>query len=223
MIFLDAAFSQHFAPADLAGAVRDALGKPLRRAAPLTQLAVTGALHAIPPQRRALPTALLWQSTSGPRRETLHLLGEMCGGGEPMPYDFLATQPAIAAAQLQPLLPGLDCAMHLPLDDEKRAGWSLLLALACRWLAAGRYAQVLCASLDCWDEAATGDWLSLSARPLENPLAGLQLSDMQPPDALPDTPDFPARLAGWLAGDGPAPLVLVSPRAARLTLEFSRL
>jgi hypothetical protein len=224
MIYLDAAFAQHFAPAELAGAVRGALGKPLRRAAPLTQLALVGALTALPAASRKLPTALLWQSTSGPRRETLNLLDEMCtGGGEPMPYDFLATQPAVAAAQIQPFLPGLQSATHVPLDDEKLAHWALLLALASQWLNEGRYARVLCAALDTWDEVATGRWLCVGAQPLENSLASLQLTDNPPPASLPDTTDFPAQLADWLAGDSNSPLALHSPAASRLTLEFSRL
>ena len=99
MITLTKALSQSFAPANLPAAVRAALGKPLRRAAPLTQLALVGALACLPAERRTLPTTLLWQSTSGPRLETLTLLDEVCGGSaEPMPYDFLATQPATADA-----------------------------------------------------------------------------------------------------------------------------
>ncbi|MBK6357247.1 MAG: hypothetical protein IPF44_11245 [Betaproteobacteria bacterium] len=122
MISLTTTLSQSFAPANLPAAVRAALGKPLRRAAPLTQLALVGALACLPAERRTLPTTLLWQSTSGPRLETLTLLEEVCGGSaEPMPYDFLATQPAIAAAQIQSFLPGLQTAMHLPLDSEGSA------------------------------------------------------------------------------------------------------
>jgi hypothetical protein len=34
-----------------------------------------------------------------------------------MPYDFLATQPALAAAQIQAFLPGLQSASHLPLNN----------------------------------------------------------------------------------------------------------
>ena len=66
------------------------------------------------------------------------------GAGEPMPYDFLAIQPAIAAAHLQPHLSGLE-PTYFPAAAEGAASWALLLALAARWLAAGRYAQVLCA------------------------------------------------------------------------------
>ena len=52
MIFLNAAFTQHFTPDALPTAVRTALGKPLRRAAALTQLALLGAFAALPAERR---------------------------------------------------------------------------------------------------------------------------------------------------------------------------
>ncbi len=224
MIRLTAVLSQSFAPVELPAAVRAALGKPLRRAAPLTQLALVGALACLPAERRALPTALLWQSTSGPRLETLTLLDEVCSGGaEPMPYDFLATQPAIAAAQIQNFLPGLQTAMHLPLDSQGVANWSLLLSLAIIWLNEGRCAQVLCAQLDHAAAAACAHWLALSRAPIENSPACLHLVDGASNISRPDTPDFPARLAEWLAGhDGPT-LSLHSPVAMKLTVEFTRL
>jgi len=224
MISLTAVLSQRFAPADLPAAVRAALGKPLRRAAPLTQLALVGALACLPSERRQLPTALLWQSTSGPRLETLTLLDEVCSGSaEPMPYDFLATQPAIAAAQIQSFLPGLQTATHIPLDSEGMANWSLLLSLATVWLNEGRCDQVLCAQLDHTADAASGHWLALSRAPLEKSSASLQLAEDAASDALPDKPDFPARLAEWLSGnDGPT-LSLHSPVAMKLTVEFTRL
>ncbi|MBU1363256.1 MAG: hypothetical protein KKE51_05470 [Gammaproteobacteria bacterium] len=224
MINLAAVLSQSFAPAELPAAVRAVLGKPLRRAAPLTQLALVGALACLPAERRALPTALLWQSTSGPRLETLTLLDEVCAGSaEPMPYDFLATQPAIAAAQIQSFLPGLQTAMHLPLDREGVANWSLLLSLAIVWLNEGRCAQVLCAQLDHAIDVASGHWLALSRAPLENSPASLQLAKGAASESLPDTPDLPARLAKWLAGNGSPTLSLHSPVAMKLTVEFTRL
>lgn len=224
MISLTAFHSQNFAPADLPAAVRAVLGKPLRRAAPLTQLALVGALACLPAERRALPTALLWQSTSGPRLETLTLLDEVCSGSaEPMPYDFLATQPAIAAAQIQSFLPGLQTAMHLPLDSEGVANWSLLLSLAIVWLNEGRCAQVLCAQLDHAADAASGYWLALSRGALENSPVSLQLVKDTAGTSLPDTPDFPANLAEWLAANDSQTLSLHSPVAMKLTVEFTRL
>ena len=224
MIYLHAALSQQFAPADLPGAVRAALGKPLRRAAGLTQLALVGAFACLPEERRHLPTALLWQSTSGPRLETITLLEEICdGAAEPMPYDFLATQPAIAAAQIQPMLPGLQSATHIPLDSENSANWSLLLNLAIEWLNEGRYAQVLCAQLDHWAERSGGHWLCVGTEPLENSLTSLQIVTEPSPDAHADTSDFPARLSDWLNHGDTATLSLHSTAAPRLAVEFARL
>ncbi len=224
MIFLNAVVSQDFAPDALPNAVRAAIGKPLRRAAALTQLALTGACACLTEEQRRQPTVLLWQSTSGPRQETLNLLDEVClGGGEPMPYDFLATQPTLAAAQIQPYLPGLRSATHLPLDGENSANWSMLLALACRWLDQGRCAQVLCAQLDHWPDAASGRWLALGTEPAAKPLARLQPASLPAPAGQADTPDFPAHLGEWLdAGRAPS-FYLHAATSPRLAVEFARL
>ncbi|MCB4361947.1 hypothetical protein [Quatrionicoccus australiensis] len=224
MTYLDTVITQEFTAAELPAAVRAALGKPLRRAATLTQLAVVGALACLPAERRTLPTALLWQTRSGPRAETLALLEEVCNGtAEPMPYDFLATQPAIAAAQLKPFLPGLHSATCLPLADATMANWSLLLSLADHWLNSGRYAQVLCAQLDHADDLASGHWLALSAAPLENSLASLHLSEVTPGEALADASDFPACLDHWLAAESSGHLYLQSAASRKLAVEFARI
>ena len=224
MIYVNAALSQHHTPASLPLAVRSALGKPLRRAAPLTQLALVGALACLPAERRHLPTVLLWQTTSGPRQETLALLDEVCNGpAEPMPYDFLATQSAIAAAQIQPFLPGLRSATHIPLDTPATAQWAMLLALAGNWLSEGRCTQVLCAHLDTWPEAVEGHWLCLSREPLERSLASLKTGSTSSPDKCPDTPDFPLHLTNWLEQSASPALHLLSPTASRLAVEFDRL
>lgn len=224
MAFLNALVTQEFAPDALAAEVRVAIGKPLRRAAPLTQLALLGACACLSDEQRRQPTILLWQSTSGPRRETLALLDEVClGAAEPMPYDFLATQPALAAAQIQPFLPGLQSAMHLPQDSETSTNWSTLLALANLWLEQGRCAQVLCAQLDHWTNAATGQWLALGALPLENPLARLQIGDAAGTANHPDSPDLPARLNEWLTASETPRFSLRSATNPRLAVEFARL
>jgi len=184
---------------------------------------VVGALSSVPAERRHLPTALLWQSTGGPRLETLTLLQESCGGGEPMPYDFLATQPAIAAAQIQPFLPGLLSATHIPLYALGIANWSLLLALAGNWLAEGRYAQVLCAHLDHNLTSADGHWLVVGGEPLENSRVSLQLDPTNSPGGLADTPDFPAHLSDWLEQAASPTQHLRSPAHPRLAVEFARL
>lgn len=224
MAFLNAIVTQEFAPDALPAAVRQAVGKPLRRAAALTQLALLGVCACLSDEQRRQPTILLWQSTSGPRQETLNLLDEVClGGAEPMPYDFLATQPALAAAQIQPFLPGLQSATHLPLDSETSANWSTLLALACLWLRQERCTQVLCAQLDHWSDSATGQWLALGALPLENTLARLQIGEVAGTASQPDTPDFPARLNEWRTTSQSPGFSLRSATSPRLAVEFARL
>lgn len=224
MIYLNTALNQNYATADLAAAVRNALGKPLRRTAPLTQLALLGALACLPKEHRQRSTALLWQSTSGPRPETQLLLGEICTGeAEPMPYDFLATQSAIAAAQIHPFLPGLQSATHCPLDQENTAHWSLLLTLADNWLREDRYEQVLCAHLDNWGDHATGHWLALSSSPLENSHLELQIGRGQAPEALADTPDFPAQLSRWIDQSPATECYLQSPASPALAVKFARI
>lgn len=47
MIFVNAVLSQQYRPQTLSAAVRSALGKPLRRAAAMTQLALVGAVACI--------------------------------------------------------------------------------------------------------------------------------------------------------------------------------
>ena len=149
MAYLSTPVSQHFASDELPAAVRAALGKSLRRVAAINQLAVIGARAAVPESRRQSPSALLWQSTGGPRHETQSLLREVCAGsGEAMPYDFLAIQPALAGAQIQGFLPGLQSASYFPLDNEMTAQWALLLNLALNLLDEGRHAHVLCAYLE---------------------------------------------------------------------------
>lgn len=216
-----AVLHQQLAPDALAGEVRRVLGKPLRRAAAFTQLAACGAASLLDEAQRMQPSALFWQSTSGPRAETLHLLGEMAEGGETMPYDFLATQPAIAAAQLQPLLPGLTMALHCPLDRAGQADWSLLLTLAVDRLQGGKIRHALCAQLDVWPDRLDAGWLLLSSAPLENAAWQLHLTEAaanENASVLPDQPDLPRRLEETSANL----CRLAAEHPLRRTVEFVR-
>lgn len=224
-VTLEHLLAQRLPVADLGSEVRQRLGKPLRRASPLTQLAVSGALACLPDASAAQPLALLWQSTYGPRVETLALLDEVCcGAGEPLPFDFLASQPAIAAAQLKPSLPCLQTAHHLPLDDEAQTQWTLMLALAHGWLSEGRYSQVLCAHLDIADCQASGDWLLLRCHSEHPPLAELSLASAAPASLARDDRDFPTHLASLLTQPAGSDrrLRLQSPALPKLAVEFAR-
>lgn len=217
-----ATFSQHLSPADLPTCVRNTLGQSLRRSAAYTQLLACGAFSLLPPAARVRSVALLWQSSCGPRMETNALLDEICdGNGEPMPYDFLATQPAIAAAQLQALLPGLALAQYCPLDSTVNADWQLLLLQASGWLSRARYEHVLCAHIDLSPDACTAYWLRLDANPLENCGWRLNLTDISvraSAQAIADTPDLPAQL---VSANAPK-LALHSRHSLHRTVEFVR-
>jgi hypothetical protein len=204
MIGVFASLSQNIAPAELSPRVRAATGQAMRRTAALHQLALLGALHCLPEAWRNRPTALLWQSASGPYRETLILLEEVCqGGAEPMPYDFLATQPALVATQIQAFVPGLRIASHLPLADGQQSAWALMLTMANQWLNEGRYAQVLCAQLDTWPEAYRGYWLGLAATtPEHSCLAHMVIAASTADRVLSDCPQFPEQLHAALHEPG---------------------
>jgi hypothetical protein len=224
MIYLTNALSQQLTPETLPATVRAALGKPLRRAPALAQMAVLGALACLPVDCRERPTALLWQSTSGPRQETLELLEEVChDSGEPMPFTFLATVPASAAVHLRPFLPGLRTAMTLPLDSEQEANWGLLLNVATDWLKQGRYEQVLCAHLDHWADSVSGHWLALAASPPAGGRAILRTPTGEPAVPAADISNFPATVSAWLDTPDVQPLRLDSPAAPGLTVEFARI
>ena len=68
-----------------------------------------------------------------------------------------------------------------------------------------------------------GQWLALSADPLENSLASLHLSEVTPAEALADDKDFPARLGQWLAAGSIGHLYLQSAAGQRLAVEFARI
>jgi hypothetical protein len=221
MSWVVAATTLRYTPAELAAAARLAAGSGLRRAGDLTRLALLVALAAIPEARRRQPTALFWQTASGPRRETAHLLATLrSGDGEPLPYDFLATQPALAAAQIQPWLPGLAAASATPLARTGEACWAFLLADALAWTAARAGSQALCAHLDAWEDGAAAHALLLAADPGEPPLARLVPVAASTLPLLADIPELPAGLPAQLAaGHGCA---LAAPAGLSLALEFVR-
>ncbi len=227
MIQLTTTISQQFTSEQLPAAVRAAIGQPLRRAPALAQLAVLGALACLPAHRRHLPTALFWQTVSGPRQNTLLLLNEIGqNDGEAMPFTFLATVPVSAAVHLRPFIPGLCSTTMLPLENENSGNWSLLLALAKNTLKNGHAAQVLCAHLDHWADQLSGHWLCLQAETRNNDgepaVAILRPVSHGTAQKLADHPHLPARVAAWLQTDEPCPLRLDSPAAAGLAVEFAR-
>ena len=234
MMTLHAALSQTFPVGDLPAAVRTALGYPLRRVSPLAQLAVLGVRAALPAAWADRPGVLLWQSRSGPRDETLALLADLAAGEAPMPYDFLMTQPALAAAALPQLLPGLQAVHHVPLADEAASQWGLLLPLALHWLAEGRYAYALCAQLDVWGDQASGHWLCLAPALASDQadMLGIRLhlntASTCPTlteglgGGLDDAANLPEQILHWRNSSLAPAMTLKCPVAYRQTVEFQK-
>lgn len=225
MIYLRQLVRQQHSASALPAEVRRLLGKPLRRSTPLAQLAVAGVFASLPDAALGMPLAMIWQSSTGLQAETLVILDEVCNAScEPMPYDFLACQPAMVAAQINALLPSLQTTSHLPLEDASHCQWGTSLALASLWLQEGRYPQVLCGCLEITDNLARGDWLLLATSPGDTPLATMHQSDSAASETVTDSPDFPARLEILLAQPAGSDrrLRLQSPALPKLTVEFAR-
>lgn len=142
--------------AELSRRARSALGAPLRRAGPLVELclagidacldACTNACTAASPAAAApaRSSAVLFASRSGPRVAFERVLADLCVGNEdPMPFDFLATQAALAALPLRQRLPDLQAACYLPLSGASALQWTRMSTLAHAWLASGRHDRVL--------------------------------------------------------------------------------
>ncbi|CAL92900.1 hypothetical protein [Azoarcus olearius] len=161
MIALAAFYRQHYDAAALSAAARTCCAVPLRRAGAMTELVLTG-VHACLDSQPPRPTALIWGSRTGIRHATARVVGDLCISGEaPMPFDFLATQPALAAVPVQQTFPCVVNAVYQPWQAEADAHWARMLHLAIAWLQSGRHERVLCAQVEPATEHPQGDWLVL--------------------------------------------------------------
>lgn len=162
MIAISALHRQRFDSATLAATARAQCAAPLRRAGAMTELIVTG-VHACLADQPALPTALIWGSRIGIRQATARVVNALCVAGEaPMPFDFLATQPALAAVPVQQRFSCVAHAAYQPWQADADLHWTRMLHLAITWLRGGRHARVLCAHIEPAEAALCGDWLVLT-------------------------------------------------------------
>lgn len=138
-------------------AVVQRTGQPLRRAGMYAGLALLACMDVLAQEQQAgaaLPpacrTALLWHSVHGQQQETEALLAaQREGDGLLLPFDFLASQPGLLCAHLQPWLPGLVQTLFLPGTAHPHEQlWLQALQVADVWLAQGRFQRVICASLE---------------------------------------------------------------------------
>ena len=134
---------------------QQATGRALRRTGVLPALALLACLRAVQAEtwtgpRQALPTLLLWHTRSVITEEATPLLRMMIEDQEAlMPYDFLASQPALMGVNLQAHFPELSLAICLPWVDEAGTdSWQRSLLLAALGLHEQNYRRVICLQLD---------------------------------------------------------------------------
>ena len=203
MVDLTAVACLNPSPAELGTALRALLGQPLRRAGSFGKLSVAGALtcagDGAPPK-----TALLWCSAFAARAEVNTVLQALAHGEELMPFDFIATLPAVSAVHAAQHAPAIEFGVFMPAPAEAPQTWPHLMQLAMLWLTERRCDRVLCG----WVEEAlpgVGDaqpashWLALTRTGITDaPLATLREDNSTPPvDAPPGAAFIPA-LQGWL-------------------------
>ncbi len=187
----------------LATEFQQATGRALRRTGVLPALALLACLRAAQGEtwtgpRHPLPTLLLWHTRSVITEEATPLLRMMIEDQEAlMPYDFLASQPALMGVNLQAHFPELRQAICLPWVDEAGTGlWPRSLLLAAHGLHEQTCQRVICLQLD-----RDASHLQAQALSLTLDAAGPQaLATLKVGTAPANAParDFVPRLSHWL-------------------------
>ena len=129
--------------ADLSALARQRSTVPLRRAGPMTELIVVGVADYLAGLSER-PTMVLWGSENGARAAGDRVVSSIVLDREaPFPFDFLATQPIVAAIALQKNFPFIDNALNQPGANNPELRWHQMQTLATAWLRADRFARVL--------------------------------------------------------------------------------
>lgn len=210
MICLAALHSLRIAPAELDATLRARLGQPLRREGVFARLSLAGIAAClgepgVPWQGKR--NGLIYGSRRGAAAETERVLAEVAGQGSlPMPFDFIASQAGVAAAQAARIFGDVDGAMYLP---STGALWEQILNLALLWLESGRYEQVLCGWVEpAWpaQDNAPGvhcsDWLLLAPKAsFDTGWARLErVASASPLAQGASEADFVPALVSWMRG-----------------------
>ncbi|MDR1888375.1 MAG: hypothetical protein LBQ81_03190 [Zoogloeaceae bacterium] len=151
----DIMLQQCFDTATLAAA-RAQSAISLRRAGVLTELIVVGVAACLanqPPR----PTLVLVGSRIGARVVSNQVITEIIIAREaPFPYDFLATQPILAAVPLQQGFPCITNVLYQPRGDDVDLHWQRMRTLARAWLQAERCERVICGQVETAEKAGEG-------------------------------------------------------------------
>ncbi|GHU14107.1 hypothetical protein AGMMS50225_25300 [Betaproteobacteria bacterium] len=149
---------QRFDSATLAARARARCSTPLRRAGVLTELLIAGVAACLGDDARG-STVVLWGSRGGVRDACIRVVSDIALAGEaPLPFDFLATQPVLAAIPLQQSFPCIESVLYQPWTQDAALHWQRLLQLGEAWLASGRSKRVLCGVIEPGDHEHTGQW-----------------------------------------------------------------
>ena len=139
---------RHFDTATLSALAGRYSSVPLRRAGPLFELAIVGLAESLDKQPD-MPTVVLWGSHTGIATAGNRLISCIEIAREPVfPFDFLASQPIVAAIALQKSFPCIENVLFQPWTDDVEIHWQRARTLAAAWLRTGRCARVICGQVE---------------------------------------------------------------------------
>jgi hypothetical protein len=145
-----------FDSATLSSLVRQHASVPLRRAGPLVELVIVGLALTLDKQPE-MPTVVLYGSKTGVIAAGKRLVSCIEIAREPVyPFDFLASQPVVAAIALQKSFPCIENALYQPWPGDVAVHWQRVQTLATAWLRAGRCTRVICGQVES-DESGEGE------------------------------------------------------------------
>jgi hypothetical protein len=151
-------FRQRFDDVSLSAYVRAHVRTPSRRAGALTELLIAGAAACLD-GKPGVPTAVLWGSRTGMDAAMTRVVTDVVIAREaPFPFDFLATQPILAAIPLRQSFPCVENVLYQPWSGDSDLHWQRMRTLAAAWLRAGRCARALCGQAEPGDGEQCGQW-----------------------------------------------------------------
>jgi hypothetical protein len=152
---------QRFDAATLSALARRQSAVPLRRAGALTELVIVGVAACLADEP-AHSTLVLWGSRTGARDAGIRVVRDVVLKREaPFPFDFLATQPILAAIPLQQSFPCIESVLYQPWTGGDELHWQRMRMLATAFLRAGRHARALCGQLEPGEGEHIGRWQML--------------------------------------------------------------
>jgi hypothetical protein len=152
---------QRLDTAALSALARKHSALPLRRAGALTELVLAGVAACLAGKAER-STIVLWGSCVGARAAGVRVVTDIVlAHAPPFPFDFLATQPILAAPLLQRSFPCIESALYQPWTGDVALHWQRMRTLAATFLRAGRHARALCGQVEPGENEHFGRWQTL--------------------------------------------------------------